>query len=87
MNIINTVKIGSHLLSPIVNGDYSGLSNSEGVKLDKWLRDYPQDQYTLDYRYNDFGELKVNFTECVVSGLLDDCATIDIYINSTFIKE
>jgi hypothetical protein len=57
-------RIGSHFLSAIVNGDYSGLEGSELANLAHFLRDMPhagEGHWSLDSESDEFfGRCEIN---------------------------
>lgn len=63
--------VGVHFLSPIFNGDYTGLEDQEESQLDQWLREFPLDQghFSCDYQER-------FLAHCAVTGLLSDCINI-----------
>ena len=75
----DTVKIGTHWLSALYNGDESGLSEEEIELLDAWERKLPK-PYTLDI-IDDDPEFGVD----VVSGLRGDVVRVRIMVDD--IKE
>ena len=71
-----TFNIGSHYLSAIINGDYSGLSNQEQSDLDQFLNNLPVDNGHFDLvNYDGEGF----FDECEVCGLYSDCIEARLY--------
>ncbi len=65
--------IGSHLASALVNGDYSGLDDSEARDLDAWL-----EEHEFIGSYWDIGETH-EFNRCEISGLMGECITATQY--------
>ena len=75
----DTVKIGTHWLSAIINGDESGLEDDEIEQLDKWLKKLPKNA-VFDVIDDDS-----DFAVDVVSGLRGDVVRVRIMAND--IKE
>jgi len=71
--------LGSHLASAIVNGDYSGLSDSEAEQLDQFIADLPNHYH---YKAKQFKNLDLadyneepSFSRCEITDLHGDCLT------------
>jgi hypothetical protein len=71
-----TFNIGSHYLSAIINGDYSGLNDQDEADLDRFMDTLPVKNGHFDLINYD-GE--TFFSECDVSGLFDDCIEARLY--------
>jgi hypothetical protein len=69
-----TFNIGSHFLSAIINGDYSGLSDQEETALNRFMDNLP-----VKNGHFDLVEDEGNFSQCEVSGLYDDCVEVRLY--------
>ena len=67
-------EISGHLVSAIINGDYSGLSPVEISDLTAFMADLPVQNGHFDVMEDDS-----NFARCEVSGLHDDCLTVRLY--------
>jgi len=71
--------IGEHFLPALINGDYSGLEDSEIEQFDDFLRgagaDYPAAS-SGHWAVEDDGE---NFTRCEVTNLFSRCAIVRLY--------
>jgi hypothetical protein len=69
--------LGSHLASAIVNGDYSGLSDSEAEQLDQFIADLPNHYHYKTKKHKIFEpvnyEQEGNFARCEITGLFSDC--------------
>lgn len=65
-----TVHLAEHWLSALINGDYSGLDESDMADLDAWTASNPCDHYSPG--------VSVGFTRDDVSGLLADCVEVDL---------
>lgn len=66
--------ISKRYLPALINGDSSGLEDGDKIEFSGWLRSV-QDfagHWAVDPSEFD----SVRLTECEVSGLLDDCATV-----------
>ena len=68
-------RISSHYLCALINGDYSGLDDSEEGLFNEWL-DAVNIKPGSHWQVEDDGE---NFTQCEVSGLSSDCAVVRQY--------
>lgn len=66
--------IADHYLSALINGDHSGLSESEECTFTDWLES--TDRRITHWDVTDDSE---NFTRCDVSGLSAQCATVRAY--------
>ena len=70
--------LGSQFASAIVNGDYTGLSDSEAEQLDQFIADLPNHYH---YKTKQLKSLMVdydqepNFCRCEITGLHGDCLT------------
>ena len=73
-------RIASHYLSALVNGDHSGLDDSEEVLFTEWL-DAVNLKENGTWHIHECEE--VNFTQCEVSGLDADCAIVRQYFPIT----
>jgi hypothetical protein len=69
-----TFNMGSHFLSAIINGDYSGLSDQEETALNRFMDNLP-----VKNGHFDLVESEGNFSECEVGGLFDDCVEVRLY--------
>ena len=65
--------IGSHFLSALVNGDYSGLSDEESILLDTWFKDNTMDKSIWDFMPFE----GTDFFKCEITGLM--CETVEIH--------
>jgi hypothetical protein len=71
-----TFNIGSHYLSAIINGDYSGLSDQDETDLNRFMDTLPVKNGHFDLIDYD-GE--TFFSECDVSGLFSECYEARLY--------
>ncbi len=62
----------------LINGDYSGLLESEAAELAEFENSIPQ-PFTIEYSRDYRGDV---FDRCEVSGLYADCCKITIYIEA-----
>jgi hypothetical protein len=69
-------RISSHYLSALINGDESGLSDTEAQEFNEWLES--TDRRISHWDVTDHGD---NFTRCEVTGLHADCATVRGYFS------
>jgi hypothetical protein len=66
--------ISKQYLSALINNDYTGLEEGDKIEFTSWL-DSVQDHDSLwDYDMDTLNN--TYFTECGVSNLLSDCATV-----------
>jgi hypothetical protein len=73
--------ISSFFASAIVNGDFSGLTDDEGMSLSYFLRDLENTYGNCDLHIEDYWNLKPVFTKCEVTKLLSDC--VEFYLTAT----
>ena len=66
--------IGSHFVSALINGDYSGLNDQEGHLLDTFVT------WVGDHLSVDVLDGEPSFNRCDVSGLQGDCLPVRFYI-------
>jgi hypothetical protein len=71
-----TFNIGSHFLSAIINGDYSGLSDQEEANLNYFMDNLPVKNGHFDLA-NYEGE--TFFSDCEICGFYSDCLEIRLY--------
>lgn len=71
-----TYHISGHLLSPLINGDHSGLDDQEEADLDAWIDALPVAGH--------FGVVdeEGNFRECDITGLHSDCFEVHLYFQT-----
>lgn len=65
--------IASHIVPVLFNGDESGLSDAEGLQLEKFMQNLPNGQGHFEMPDNFYEE---NFCIDEVSGLMADCVTV-----------
>lgn len=71
-----TYEIGSHYASAIINGDYSGLIDSDIKELDLFMSNLPVKNGhfdIVDYDGEGF------FSRCEISGLYSECLNFRLY--------
>ncbi len=66
--------IGSHFVSALINGDYSGLNDQESHLLDTFV------VWVGDHESVDVVDGEPSFNICAVSGLHGDCFSVRFYI-------
>ncbi len=66
--------IASHYLPALINGDYSGMDETETRLFSEWFESLDRRIQTFDCV--DYGD---NFKRCEVSGLFADCSTVRGY--------
>ena len=76
MLILSTANIAQEYAVAIINDDYSGLTDDDCAKVDKWLATLPCDHHII-------AELMVtgediDFTRCEICGLMADCIKVSI---------
>lgn len=71
--------LGAHFASAIVNGDYTGLSDSEANDLNQFIAGLPNHYH---YKTKQFKNLDLvdycenpSFSRCEITGLHSDCLT------------
>jgi hypothetical protein len=78
-NVFYDYVLGSHLASAIVNGDYSGLSDSEAEQLDQFIANLPNHYHykTKQFKNLDLADYseEPSFSRCEITGLHGDCLT------------
>lgn len=72
----DTYTIAQHWITAIEYGDETGLTDAESVELSDWLSTLPRGPHTFDY-----GD-SVEFARDEVSGLMADCVTVTVFIDS-----
>lgn len=74
--------LGSQFASAIVNGDYSGLSDSEGKELDYFISELPNHYHYKTKQHKIFDmvdyEQESNFDRCEITGLMGDCVNFQL---------
>lgn len=65
-----TVNLASHWLPALINGDLTGLDDTEAAALAAWEAANPCDHYSVG--------ATLGFTRDDVSGLLADCIGVDL---------
>ena len=73
---IDTISIAGHYLSALINGDYSGLSESDENDLDNWFKEYKDSGATYIF---DVDSEDADFTTDCVTGLKADCYTVQVF--------
>ena len=71
-------KLSEHWLPALINGDYSGLDDSEENTLDAWLADLPIN-FPIWETVPDSGH---DFRICDISGLFSECCTVKAYFET-----
>jgi hypothetical protein len=69
-------EINAHFASAIINGDYSGLIDSDIKELNLFMRNLPVDSGNFDIVDYD-GE--TFFSRCEISGLYSECLNFRVY--------
>lgn len=72
---IENVKLPAHWASPLINGDYTGCTDTEEREINAWLRDNPH--YGPCHGCSDYPEL------CQFDGVLTECLIFDFPVNFT----
>ena len=71
---VKTFLVGTHFLSAIFNGDYSGLNSAESLLLDNWLANNVHG-YTESIE-NEESQL----TFCAITKLMSDCTEVNFIL-------
>ena len=71
-----TYHITGHLLSPLINGDYSGLEDQDEADLGAWVDSLPATGHF------DVNSEKGDFRECDITGLHSDCFEVRLYFQT-----
>jgi len=74
LNLFDERTISGHFLSYLINGDDSGLDETEKTEFDDFMTHYNLDGLTCDV----LGD-ESNFEQCDVTGLYSDCYTVNFY--------
>jgi hypothetical protein len=71
-----TYVINEHLLSALINDDYSGLNESEELNLNYFTRDldHTYEQYHFAYDNNE----QTSFAKCEILNLMSNCITLEV---------
>ena len=77
MKITYDYKISAHFASAIINGDYSGLQDSEAAQLDQFMAGLPNHYHhkTKTIKHFDLVDYDQypDFNRCEITGLHSDC--------------
>ena len=75
----DTHNISAHYLPSLINGDYSGLNDSDELLIEDYLKRFEgfYITYTILYDHTDF-------RKCEISGLLSDCYLVDIHLQPVY---
>ena len=71
-----TYHISGHFLSPLINGDLSGLDTQEEADLGAWVDSLP-----VTGHFDVISE-EGNFRECDITGLHADCYEVRLYFQT-----
>lgn len=75
--MLDTYNVGGHLLSPLINGDVSGVDASDELALERFVSDMQGgDPRPLVFIVED-GE--PSFCRCEVTGLLNMCHELSVW--------
>ena len=74
--------ISEHLISALINGDYSGLNDEEGKLLDSFVIQYK------DYKNATFDVVseEAHFIDCDVTGLFSNCYDVKLHFTNEAIQ-
>ena len=72
---IETVRLPAHYACPLINGDFSGCTDSDEKEIKQWLKDNPH--YGSCHGCTDYTEL------AMFEGLLTECLDFDFPVNFT----
>lgn len=82
MKVTYKYKLGAQFASAIVNGDYSGLTDSEGQQLDLFISQLPNHYHYKTKQHKLFDmvdyEQEPDFDECEITGLMGDCVDFEL---------
>lgn len=70
--------VSEHLISALINGDYTGLNDVEGQLLDDFVSDYSNYKNAT---WEVIGEAG-NFIDCDVTGLFSDCHDVRLHFTN-----
>ena len=73
---IDTILIAGHYLPALINGDYSGLSDTDETDLDTWFEEYKEPGSTYIF---DSSDEESEFARDCVTGLHADCYTVKVF--------
>lgn len=77
------ITLAAHYACALINGDYTGLEDSEAADLDAFMRDY----WNLPDATLDILDQETQFATDEVSGLLADCYTCRVYFTNREIAD
>lgn len=81
MKIVNDYydfRISGHFLSAIINGDYSGLTDTECIQLDSFIDDYSLLKNSI-WDVDTAEDQDSHFAECDITGLYSDCYSVKLH--------
>jgi hypothetical protein len=67
--------MAGHYLPALINGDYSGLSDTEQDELDSWFKEYKDSGAIYTFNVSDDTE----YAEDCVTGLMSDCYKLQVF--------
>lgn len=74
--------LGQQFTSAIVNGDYSGLSDSEENQLNEFIESLPNQYHYKTKQHKNFDmvdyEQESRLDHCEITGLLGDCVDFEL---------
>jgi len=70
--------ISEHLVSALINGDYSGLNSAESKELDSFVSQYSDYKNATWDVVSDEG----NFIDCDVTGLFSNCHNVKLHFTN-----
>lgn len=73
---VTVYQVEEYYLPAIINGDYSGLSDTEGGVLDNWIE--AETQGMGSYHWECVPEHGSEFTDCDVTGLKSKCVELNL---------
>ena len=71
-----TYHISGNFLSPLINGDYSGLNDQDEADLGAWVDSLPVTGHF------DVSDEEGNFRECDITGMHSDCYEVRLYFQT-----
>ena len=74
LEFLYSYRISENYLNYLINGDWDNLEEDEKENIDNFMTQF--EGFYLDYSY-DYDD--IDFTQCEIHGLYDNCAKLKVY--------